>query len=131
MDENPSIYIVEDDEPLRDSLAALFESEGFDVSSFASAKDFLAHYHPDHVACLVLDLDVPASHSDHCPHRQGRSGPAGAHAWPGCGIRLREADQSGQADRVGAAVSGLTAIADRGFYVRIRPNFRGAPFPRQ
>lgn len=56
---NPSVYVVEDDEPLRDSLAALFESEGFDVSSFASAKDFLAHYHPDKTACLVLDLDVP------------------------------------------------------------------------
>jgi two-component system response regulator FixJ len=59
MEENLSIYIVEDDEPLRDSLAALFESEGFDVSSFASAKDFLAHYHPDRAVCLVLDLDVP------------------------------------------------------------------------
>ena len=53
------VYIVEDDEPVRDSLVALLESEGFDTVAFASTEDFLAHFHPDGVACLLLDLELP------------------------------------------------------------------------
>ena len=59
IDGEESVYVVEDDEPLRDSLAALFESEGLAVTSFASGEAFLAHYHPGGPACLVLDLDLP------------------------------------------------------------------------
>jgi two-component system response regulator TtrR len=35
------IYLVDDDEALRDSLAWLLESQGFKVAAFASAEDFL------------------------------------------------------------------------------------------
>ncbi len=59
MDEETTIYIVEDDEPVRDSLVALVESEGFSAVSFRSAEDFLAHFHPGGDACLLLDLELP------------------------------------------------------------------------
>jgi two-component system response regulator FixJ len=59
MDGKASVYIVEDDEPVRDSLVALLEAEGFDVASFASSEQFLAQFHPHGSACLVLDLELP------------------------------------------------------------------------
>ena len=58
-DGTPIVYIVEDDEPVRDSMVALFEAEGFSVAAFSSCEAFLADYHPSGVACLVLDLALP------------------------------------------------------------------------
>jgi FixJ family two-component response regulator len=59
MDEQATIYIVEDDEPVRDSLVALIESEGFSAVPYPSAEAFLAHFHPGGSACLLLDLELP------------------------------------------------------------------------
>jgi len=52
---------VEDDAPVRESLIALLESEGFEVSAFASGDAFLAHFHPGGDACLLLDLGLPGT----------------------------------------------------------------------
>jgi FixJ family two-component response regulator len=57
--DGPTVYVVEDDEPVRDSLVALLESEGFNVAAFSSGEAFLAHFHPAGDACLVLDLALP------------------------------------------------------------------------
>jgi len=54
-----TIYIVEDDAPVRDSLVALLESEGFRTSAFASGDAFLAHYHPGGDTCVLMDLELP------------------------------------------------------------------------
>jgi FixJ family two-component response regulator len=54
-----TVYVVEDDPPVRDSLVALLESEGFKASAFASANAFLAHYHPGGDACVLMDLELP------------------------------------------------------------------------
>lgn len=59
--EDLTVYIVEDDEALRDSLVVLMESEGFDAAGFASGEAFLKGYHPDGAACLVLDFDLPGN----------------------------------------------------------------------
>lgn len=59
MGQRASVYVVEDDEPVRDSLVALLEAEGFDVASFASSEQFLRHFHPGGSACLMLDLELP------------------------------------------------------------------------
>lgn len=56
-----TVYVVEDDAPVRDSLVALLESEGFVVVAFASGEAFLAHFHPSGDACLVLDLALPGT----------------------------------------------------------------------
>jgi FixJ family two-component response regulator len=53
------VYIVDDDEPMRDSLVWLVESQGFAVKAYASAEDFLAACHDDMSGCLVLDVRMP------------------------------------------------------------------------
>jgi FixJ family two-component response regulator len=53
------IYIVDDDEAVRDAMRMLFESMGHSVSSHADAEDLLAHYDPEVPSCLLLDLRMP------------------------------------------------------------------------
>lgn len=53
------IYIVDDDEPMRDSLTWLMEGEGYAVECFASAESFLAALTPEFAGCLVLDVRMP------------------------------------------------------------------------
>ncbi|MCK6395256.1 response regulator transcription factor [Zoogloea sp.] len=53
------IYLVDDDEALRDSLAWLLESQGFKVAAFASAEEFLKAWRPEFNGCLLLDVRMP------------------------------------------------------------------------
>ncbi|HXJ01915.1 MAG TPA: response regulator [Micropepsaceae bacterium] len=53
------IYIVDDDDAVRDSLRALLESLDFEVNDYNSAVDFLANPGADSTACLLLDLHMP------------------------------------------------------------------------
>ena len=55
----PTVFIVDDDEAMRDSLVWLLESEGFAVVAYASAEDYLAAFDPERPGCLVLDLRMP------------------------------------------------------------------------
>ena len=54
-----TIYVVEDDDVVRDSIRALLESDGFTVVDFASCADFLRHARPDGRSCIVLDVHMP------------------------------------------------------------------------
>ncbi|WP_247873258.1 response regulator [Azospirillum sp. TSH64] len=53
------VHIVDDDEPVRDSLKALLEAFSFDVRDFSSCRDFLDRYDGNPQGCLVLDLHMP------------------------------------------------------------------------
>jgi two-component system CheB/CheR fusion protein len=53
------IYIVDDDEAVRDSLRALFEAHGFEVHDFASGVEFLRRHAPAMRGCLLLDVNLP------------------------------------------------------------------------
>lgn len=55
----PIVFIVDDDPPVRKSLARLIESVGFKVETFASAHDFLSCDPCDDPCCLVLDVRMP------------------------------------------------------------------------
>ena len=55
----PSIFIVDDDGPVRDTLRAVLEEEGLKVEDFASCEDFLASYQPGREACLLIDAYLP------------------------------------------------------------------------
>ena len=59
MQPEPTVYVVDDDEPIRDSLRWLIESVGLDVETYAEAQDFLDAYDGKKPACLVLDLRMP------------------------------------------------------------------------
>ncbi|WP_173768820.1 response regulator transcription factor [Nitrogeniibacter mangrovi] len=54
-----TVYIVDDDEALRDSLVWLLESNSYRVAQFDSAEVFLAAYRPEMAGCLVLDVRMP------------------------------------------------------------------------
>lgn len=53
------VYVVDDDAAVRQSVAWLMESVSLATESFASAVDFLHHYHPAMRGCVVLDLRMP------------------------------------------------------------------------
>ena len=53
------VYIVDDDEAMRDSLLWLIESQGFAVTAYSSAEDFLAACRDGMAGCIVLDVRMP------------------------------------------------------------------------
>jgi len=57
--ERGTIYIVDDDESVRDSARALLEAYDHVVEDFASARDILASYDELVDGCLLLDLNMP------------------------------------------------------------------------
>ena len=54
-----TVFLVDDDDRIRASLARALGKRGFHVSCFASAEAFLAAYDPDQPGCLVLDYGMP------------------------------------------------------------------------
>lgn len=59
MSEPSTIFIVDDDEAVRDSLKLLLESHGCRVQDFGSTRDFLRAFRPAARQCLVLDHHLP------------------------------------------------------------------------
>ena len=59
MPPNPCVYIVDDDEAVRDSLSFLLESKGYVIKSFSSALDFLAAAPALPTGCLIVDIRMP------------------------------------------------------------------------
>jgi two-component system, LuxR family, response regulator FixJ len=57
--ENATIFILDDDAAVRDSLGMLIESAGYRVETFASAREFLARTPFPPQACLLLDVHMP------------------------------------------------------------------------
>jgi FixJ family two-component response regulator len=57
--DQPLIYLVDDDEAVRDSLGMLFRSIGLQHQAFASALDFLERYDGKRHSCLVADIRMP------------------------------------------------------------------------
>jgi FixJ family two-component response regulator len=53
------IYLVDDDEAVRDSLGLLLESVGLNCASYPAALDFLEAYDPGQHSCLVADIRMP------------------------------------------------------------------------
>jgi two-component system response regulator FixJ len=56
----PTIYVVDDDDAVRDSLKILLESYELTVRDFGSVPEFLDGLQPVDNSCLVLDLHLPA-----------------------------------------------------------------------
>ena len=51
-----TVYVVDDDEAVRDSLQWLLEGKGYRVRCFDSAESFLRRYDSREVACLIVDI---------------------------------------------------------------------------
>jgi FixJ family two-component response regulator len=54
-----TVFVVDDDAAMRDSLQALFEVRGFRVECFDSARAFRARHGRDTLGCLIVDLNMP------------------------------------------------------------------------
>ena len=54
-----TVFIVEDDAAVRDSLGLLLGLQGFRTQSFSCAEDFLRIYQPAWAGCLLLDVRMP------------------------------------------------------------------------
>ena len=54
-----NVYVVDDDEAVRDSLQWLLEGKDYRVRCFDSAETFLGRYDPREVACLLVDIRMP------------------------------------------------------------------------
>ena len=55
----PLVYLVDDDEAVRDALGLLFKSIGLEHEAYASALDFLEGYDDRKHSCLVADIRMP------------------------------------------------------------------------
>jgi FixJ family two-component response regulator len=51
-----TVYVVDDDEAVRDSLQWLLEGKDYRVRCFDSAESFLSRFDPREVACLIVDI---------------------------------------------------------------------------
>lgn len=55
----PTIFVVDDEADIRDSLRLLMRSVGLKTETFASAQEFLGAYDPSRPGCLILDVRMP------------------------------------------------------------------------
>lgn len=56
---NQSVFIVEDDNAVRDSLIELSSSVGIEAKGYASAQAFLEDFDPNMQGCILLDIRMP------------------------------------------------------------------------
>ncbi|WP_345816725.1 response regulator (plasmid) [Paraburkholderia sp. PREW-6R] len=56
---SPTVFIVDDDISVRESLESLIQHEGIDVKTFVSATSFLEHAPSTGPTCLLLDVSMP------------------------------------------------------------------------
>jgi FixJ family two-component response regulator len=54
-----TVYIVDDDQSVRDALGLMLSVRGYRTALFADAQSFLEGYTPDWRGCLLLDLRMP------------------------------------------------------------------------
>jgi two-component system response regulator FixJ len=54
-----TVFVVDDDEAVRDSIKVLLEGHGFEVEDFASTATFTKGYRKPSRGCLILDQHLP------------------------------------------------------------------------
>jgi len=53
------VFVIDDDESIREALKSLIRSVGLSVETFAAAQDVLQSSRPDVPSCLILDVRMP------------------------------------------------------------------------
>jgi RNA polymerase sigma factor (sigma-70 family) len=54
-----TVFIVDDDASVRDSISLMLSCQGYATATFASAEDFLRSLQPDWRGCVVVDIRMP------------------------------------------------------------------------
>jgi two-component system response regulator FixJ len=57
----PTVFVVDDDEAVRQAMVLLLDSVGLKVETYASAEGFLEGYQASRPGCLVLDVRMPGT----------------------------------------------------------------------
>jgi len=60
-EEEPVVFIIDDDDTVRETVADLLHSVGLGAQTFGSAKEFLQAKRPDVPGCIVLDVRLPGA----------------------------------------------------------------------
>lgn len=55
----PLVFVIDDDQSVRNGLTLLLRSVGFETQAFGSAQEFIQGKLPDTPSCLVLDVRLP------------------------------------------------------------------------
>lgn len=71
-----TVFVLDDDEAVRDSVVILLECEGFRVESFASPVAFLESDAPSRRGCLLVDVRMPQMSGLDVQERLARDGRA-------------------------------------------------------
>ena len=58
------VFVVDDDEAVRDAVATSLRAAGYAVADFGSASQFLDGYRAGQRGCLVVDVDMPGVESE-------------------------------------------------------------------
>lgn len=59
MEDELTVFVVDDDQGIRDALSFFLEMANLKVEPYATAQEFLDNYDPARPGCLVLDVDMP------------------------------------------------------------------------
>lgn len=59
MTHEASVFVIDDDPAVRDSLVVLLRGEGVRARGFASGSDFVDHLPDDRLACVITDVRMP------------------------------------------------------------------------
>jgi FixJ family two-component response regulator len=59
--DEPVVFVVDDDESLRNAVAGLLQLVGLKAECFSSAQEFLKRTLPDVPSCLILDVRLPGA----------------------------------------------------------------------
>lgn len=73
-EQDPIVFVIDDDRMIREGLQSLIRSVGLRVETFASAQDFLTVKRPDGPSCLVLDVRMPGLSGLDLQIKLGREG---------------------------------------------------------
>ena len=55
----PVVFVIDDDESVRDAISSLIQSVGLRTEVFVSVSEFLAHQRSSATSCLILDVRLP------------------------------------------------------------------------
>jgi FixJ family two-component response regulator len=58
-EQQPTVFVVDDEEPMRNALQRALSRHGLTVHTFTSGPEFLERYRPTPSACLLLDMKMP------------------------------------------------------------------------
>lgn len=59
MNDQQTVFVVDDEPKVLKAISRLLRSEGFRTESFGSGREFMRNYNPGAAGCLVLDVSMP------------------------------------------------------------------------